>query len=661
MANSRGKLAVCEVPARDMGAQLRLRPCMSQENNRHAAGVLAPGAVCAGTWVLKSDGSRFLELEGYAPAAFVPEFAADNSRMLREAPVEEALLCYRVRNSVGLAVRTQPWHEGPRVAPEVLVPDAGLVVGEKRVRGQGGIVYVRVSRPAKGWLFESRDGDVTLERVAVHDEVADGRTPDAPDAPGPRAEAPLDVDAVRRAAASRGYREVQHNEASRVLGFVSRDGQARINVYYTTGTVGTSLEHPRQGRTQLFRRGITLAELGEILDNPRVHTGAGYHRRSAAPGTSAAAPPSEEASRCLVCCDASADSVTACGHAFCRDCLDRWAGQQQPVHAGGVQQQRGCPTCRGSVHPISPLPQPSGEAEAEEVERQAALVAAEAAELALVHAELAAHARELRTAATRAVAEKKRAREETEQQEEEVKRRRLAEEEEGRRRQLAEEEEARLEQRGRCYLARFSDVEEFKKRARTSRSFETVKHFAITASGGFFLSRDNGNSYWTGGLPSGLVDQLINEGRNIHGQLQYVAVGTSDRYFVKLSDGINWWAGGEDSLDRAIRSKKSISRVAFGQESDSWYVLYTDGTAHWNNLPTKLHNIIKNRARRLPRVQEISLGSNDNWFVMYADGSYNYTLPQYVADECDELGRNKLTNVYLGPVDSEMNYLIRHR
>jgi len=54
---------------------------------------------------------------------------------------------------------------------------------------------------------------------------------------------------------------------------------ARINVYYSTGTVGTSLDHPRQGKTQLFRRNVDLAALREILRDPRVHTDKGYQRR----------------------------------------------------------------------------------------------------------------------------------------------------------------------------------------------------------------------------------------------------------------------------------------------------------------------------------------------------------------------------------------------
>ena len=50
-----------------------------------------------------------------------------------------------------------------------------------------------------------------------------------------------------------------------------------MNIYLRTGTVGTSLEHNRQGKTQLFRREVdTKAKLGNIFANPRVHTGTGY-------------------------------------------------------------------------------------------------------------------------------------------------------------------------------------------------------------------------------------------------------------------------------------------------------------------------------------------------------------------------------------------------
>ena len=57
----------------------------------------------------------------------------------------------------------------------------------------------------------------------------------------------------------------------------------KLNIWCTTGCVGSYLKHPRQGNTQLFRRPevSTWAELEEILANPRVHTTRGYQRRNA--------------------------------------------------------------------------------------------------------------------------------------------------------------------------------------------------------------------------------------------------------------------------------------------------------------------------------------------------------------------------------------------
>lgn len=57
-------------------------------------------------------------------------------------------------------------------------------------------------------------------------------------------------------------------------------GNARVNVWSNAKnslyTVGTYLEHPKQGRTQLFRRNCTEKEVKDILKNPRLHTGKGY-------------------------------------------------------------------------------------------------------------------------------------------------------------------------------------------------------------------------------------------------------------------------------------------------------------------------------------------------------------------------------------------------
>ena len=60
-----------------------------------------------------------------------------------------------------------------------------------------------------------------------------------------------------------------------------RRKRARINIWrdkFGTLTVGTALVHPRQGKTQLFRRRVNGKLLESIFENPRVHTGVGYKR-----------------------------------------------------------------------------------------------------------------------------------------------------------------------------------------------------------------------------------------------------------------------------------------------------------------------------------------------------------------------------------------------
>ena len=88
----------------------------------------------------------------------------------------------------------------------------------------------------------------------------------------------LSVSGIRQIASDYGYEEIELNTTSRVISF--RRQTTRINVYYTTGTVGTCLNHPSKGKTQLFRRNVTrLDALERIFDNPRIHTGDGYYTR----------------------------------------------------------------------------------------------------------------------------------------------------------------------------------------------------------------------------------------------------------------------------------------------------------------------------------------------------------------------------------------------
>lgn len=95
---------------------------------------------------------------------------------------------------------------------------------------------------------------------------------------------PLELQKVRSIASQiPGVHELSLNSASKVISFQKVDVQCRINVYYTTGTVGTCLYHPVSGKTQLFRRTVSYDILAEIFRNPRIHTGTGYFRRDQIP------------------------------------------------------------------------------------------------------------------------------------------------------------------------------------------------------------------------------------------------------------------------------------------------------------------------------------------------------------------------------------------
>jgi len=71
----------------------------------------------------------------------------------------------------------------------------------------------------------------------------------------------IDIEAVRCLVLQSGWTEVQFNYTSRVIGVNG------VNVYYTTGTVGTCTNHPRQGETQFLRRSVSLEGLESLFQN----------------------------------------------------------------------------------------------------------------------------------------------------------------------------------------------------------------------------------------------------------------------------------------------------------------------------------------------------------------------------------------------------------
>ena len=75
-----------------------------------------------------------------------------------------------------------------------------------------------------------------------------------------------------------GWYRVKTSPFSGLISF-KRKG-VRLNIWYEKMTVGTCLEHPKLGATQLFRRNVSMRLLEEIFNNPRIHTGKGYRFKS---------------------------------------------------------------------------------------------------------------------------------------------------------------------------------------------------------------------------------------------------------------------------------------------------------------------------------------------------------------------------------------------
>ncbi len=83
---------------------------------------------------------------------------------------------------------------------------------------------------------------------------------------------------VNKIAEDKGWKMITWQEDIAMASFYKE--KMRVNVYLTTMSVATSLDHPKKGKTQLFRKKVNLKLLTRIFENPRVHTGSGYYTKN---------------------------------------------------------------------------------------------------------------------------------------------------------------------------------------------------------------------------------------------------------------------------------------------------------------------------------------------------------------------------------------------
>lgn len=84
----------------------------------------------------------------------------------------------------------------------------------------------------------------------------------------------ISISEIKEISEKEGYDLIDYQENIGLISFGKKD--VRINIYLTKMTVSTSLNHPKKGKTQLFRKNVNKEMLIKIFEYPRAHTGKGY-------------------------------------------------------------------------------------------------------------------------------------------------------------------------------------------------------------------------------------------------------------------------------------------------------------------------------------------------------------------------------------------------
>lgn len=193
-----------------------------------------------------------------------------NERFMEEVKVKKGSWTFRIKNGdTGIGLRRQPIDGTTWFADDVVYKPGEKVECDRRIKSPSGVNFYRVEG-TNGWVFDKRGETQMMELLYSDSPKAESST-----------KAGWSLDFVRGVAeACDGVEEISFNPTSRVVSFRTAE-DARVNVYYTTRTIGTALDHPIQGKSQLFRRNCTNAELVAIMNNPRLHTNKGYQRTRA--------------------------------------------------------------------------------------------------------------------------------------------------------------------------------------------------------------------------------------------------------------------------------------------------------------------------------------------------------------------------------------------
>ena len=211
----------------------------------------------------------------------------------------------------------------------------------------------------------------------------------------------------------------------------------------------------------------------------------------------------------------------------------------------------------------------------------------------------------------------------------------------------------------------------YDKSSNTGKTAKDIFNKSKNESSGttYFLKFDHGKTHHRGNLPSNLLARLYRE-RKDYTSIKYLStgctysIGNGHRcYYCEFDTGECWWGTNKDDMLDEVFMNVDVHRVAFGRsssnkESSSWIVIGKDGSVKWKNVPQGIHDLLMKHMETsekellspsfssvdLPATPkstagcpcEVSLGIGGTYFIRFIDGSFDYSLPNFVADVIDK-------------------------
>ena len=421
----------------------------------------------------------------------------------------------------------------------------------------------------------------------------------------------LDINSIKQLAQKLNWNEASHNKQNLMISYKNESINARINVYYNTGTVVTCLEHSYFGKTQFFQRKVNLEELKEIFESPKIH--AGILKQS---GYSDVEDEESLLRQQEVELESQLQTI--------RSQLSYLADNKEEIFR--AQQQR-LQEERKRLEAIRLVE--------EERKRLEAIRLAEEERKRIEAARLVEEGRKRLEAIRLAEEERKR-----------IEAARLVEEERKRIEaiRLAEEERKRIE-------AAHKAIENRRLQARgkfdtyclhhdtnfpTMNSCKCVAIIGDESETGYLYVSDDGGCHGHVAMSNNLRDVLK---QHQFSNFDYIATGEAGQYFIRKMNGRMFWSVCRDFSDIIHDSSNgSILWVSFGCDSDTFYIQYSDGSYKCQGVDSKFYSVINNAST----VDAVWLGDDYSYVISYDNGKVSYkNIPKVLQTRIQKLSADK--------------------